>query len=147
MKLSEILAKPIKLIGGGLLNLKGFNKSIVDKEVAKEFPYDYEVVNFTVNVKAEDWTIDEGSATCNITLEVPIPLQHNTFIFGYLNDDATNDITNIGFPVPFPELDGTINVSTSPEGIIGVSIDAFYYEETYTPPENFKLEFKNLIFV
>lgn len=33
MKLSEILSKPIKLKGGGLLNLKGFNKRIIDKEI------------------------------------------------------------------------------------------------------------------
>lgn len=35
MKLSEILAKPIKLKGGGILNLKGFNKRVIDKEVGE----------------------------------------------------------------------------------------------------------------
>lgn len=33
MKLSEILAKPFKVKGGGTLNLKGISKHIVDKEV------------------------------------------------------------------------------------------------------------------
>lgn len=33
MKLSEILAKPIKLKGSGVLNLKGFSKQIIDKEL------------------------------------------------------------------------------------------------------------------
>ena len=33
MKLSEILAKPIKVKGGGILNLKGISKHIVDKEI------------------------------------------------------------------------------------------------------------------
>lgn len=33
MKLSELLAKPFKLKGGATLNLKGFSKRVVDKEV------------------------------------------------------------------------------------------------------------------
>ena len=33
MKLSEILAKPFKVKGGGTVNLKGLSKHIVDKEV------------------------------------------------------------------------------------------------------------------
>lgn len=33
MKLSEVLSKPLSLIGGGKLNLKGFSKRVVDKEV------------------------------------------------------------------------------------------------------------------
>lgn len=45
MKLSEILAKPIRLISGGILNLKGFSKNIIDKELSKEFTID-DVVNF-----------------------------------------------------------------------------------------------------
>lgn len=36
MKLSEIFAKPIKLIGGGLLNLKGFSKSVINKEIVTD---------------------------------------------------------------------------------------------------------------
>ena len=32
MKLSEILAQPIKLKGGGVVNLQGLSKVIVDKE-------------------------------------------------------------------------------------------------------------------
>lgn len=34
MKLSELLSKPIKVKGGGILNLKGISKHIVDKEVS-----------------------------------------------------------------------------------------------------------------
>lgn len=33
MKLSELLTKPLKLKSGGFLNLKGFSKRVVDKEV------------------------------------------------------------------------------------------------------------------
>lgn len=35
MKLSELLTKPLKLKGGGILNLKGFSKAIVDEEVGE----------------------------------------------------------------------------------------------------------------
>ncbi len=33
MKLSELLSKPFKLKGGGILNLKGFSKRVIDKEI------------------------------------------------------------------------------------------------------------------
>lgn len=33
MKLSELLSKPFKVKGGGFLNLKGFSKRVIDKEV------------------------------------------------------------------------------------------------------------------
>lgn len=33
MKLSEILSKPFKVKGGGIVNLKGLSKHIIDKEV------------------------------------------------------------------------------------------------------------------
>lgn len=36
MKLSEILAKPFKVKGGGTVNLKGLSKHIVDKEISDE---------------------------------------------------------------------------------------------------------------
>ena len=36
MKLSELLAKPFKLKGGSTLNLRGFSKRVVDKEVGEE---------------------------------------------------------------------------------------------------------------
>lgn len=35
MKLSELLAKPIKVKGGGILNLKGISKHIADKEIGE----------------------------------------------------------------------------------------------------------------
>lgn len=63
MKLSEILAKPLKLIGGGKLNLKGFCKRIVDKEIGgeDEFPYEYiEYPDIHLAYNPEDWD-DKGS--------------------------------------------------------------------------------------
>ena len=33
MKLSELLSKPFKLKGGGILNLKGFSKRVIDNEI------------------------------------------------------------------------------------------------------------------
>lgn len=33
MKLSELLSKPFKLKGGGILNLKGFSKRVIDTEI------------------------------------------------------------------------------------------------------------------
>lgn len=43
MKLSELLAKPIKVKGGGVVNLKGLSKHIVDKEVNGRNPDDTDV--------------------------------------------------------------------------------------------------------
>lgn len=45
MKLSELLSSPIKLIGGGFLNLKGFSKRVVDQELSKEITID-DIINF-----------------------------------------------------------------------------------------------------
>lgn len=45
MKLSELLSSPIKLIGGGFLNLKGFSKRVVDQELPKEITID-DIINF-----------------------------------------------------------------------------------------------------
>lgn len=62
MKLSEILANPIKLKGGGNLDLKGLSKVIVDKEVGggDEFPYGYIVYpDMHIIYNPEDWD-DEG---------------------------------------------------------------------------------------
>lgn len=33
MTIKEVLLKPIKLIGGGLLNLRGFNKGVINEEI------------------------------------------------------------------------------------------------------------------
>lgn len=33
MKLSELLSKPFKLKGGGVLDLRGFSKRVFDKEL------------------------------------------------------------------------------------------------------------------
>lgn len=35
MKLSELFKTPFKVKGGGVLNLRGFSKHIVDKEVGE----------------------------------------------------------------------------------------------------------------
>lgn len=36
MKLSKIFSKPIEIKGGGVLNLRGFRKLIIDKEIGEE---------------------------------------------------------------------------------------------------------------
>lgn len=40
MKLSKLLSKPIKLKGGGVLDLRGFSKRVFDKEIEDEEPKD-----------------------------------------------------------------------------------------------------------
>lgn len=109
MKLSELLAKPLSLIGGGKLNLKGFCKRVVDKEIGEggdEFPYEYEVLNFDISIKTEDWEEipdDEGYYKININLEEEqIPtLENILFIIGTMNETikSTSDIKYISFTI------------------------------------------------
>lgn len=146
MKLSKILANPIKLKGGGNLDLKGLSKVIIDKEVGDNFPYEHQVVNFTVDVKAENWSIEEGSASCTIKFDNPIPLQHTQMIWGILNNNAPSDIEYRRFQIPIAELSGEVSVDINYGKIVDIYIEG-YYEEPFTPQENYKFEFKNLIFV
>lgn len=49
MKLSEILSKPFKVKGGGIVNLKGLSKHIVDKEVGGGSQADNGFLNILFN--------------------------------------------------------------------------------------------------
>lgn len=49
MKLSELLAKPFKVKGGGTINLKGLSKHIVDKEVGGGSQADNGFLNILFN--------------------------------------------------------------------------------------------------
>lgn len=111
-----------------------------------EFPYEYQVVNFTVDVKAEDWTIKEGEAYCDIKLDNHIPLQYNTLIWGFLNNNSPSSLDIKDFSITIAELEGNVSFITVGKKITSIHIDG-YFDETFTPPENFKLEFKNIIFV
>lgn len=112
MKLSELLAKPLSLIGGGKLNLKGFCKRVVDKEVAKEFPYEYiEYPDIHLTYTPDDWinyddlfTIDTKISIPNIKVEEPYKLfavgnisYENRTDSSYLNDSSDNSKNYFSF--------------------------------------------------
>lgn len=90
MKLSELLSKPLKLKGGGFLNLKGFNKRIIDKEIGGSDSYNDDN-NYSINFM--------DSLLCySSRIPVGVALSFNTTTYKYvigspalLPDDINND--------------------------------------------------------
>ena len=104
MKLNEILAKPIRLISGGILNLKGFSKNIIDKELSKEFTID-DVINFYTKGKIKKLSDLNVLLTKNYNITTTAASPDEIF-FPYMNlfdytddrqtvDDIIRDINSI----------------------------------------------------
>lgn len=98
MKLSELLAKPLKLKGGGFLNLKGFSKRIIDNEVGgnnnsnnnenyfftEDLPYDGFMEDFENMMQIGDYSstgIDLRTETFN-AFDIKFP---NTSVIGAMD--------------------------------------------------------------
>lgn len=146
MKLSEILANPIKLKGGGNLDLKDLSKVIVDKEVGggDEFPYEYQVIpGFSVTVNPEDWVEEDGSYYVAVEKSIPIIHPHyGMCIFGnYDYDGNINPLHTISRDDIVDDGDLRFTFNTNDYQILEI------HGETYVGKPKVIFNFDNIIII
>ena len=77
MKLSELLSKPFKVKGGGVVNLKGLSKHVIDKEIGGSSKNNKSIVTTLLDVLGfpsinQEYVVDCNSNTLMKVSEIPI---------------------------------------------------------------------------
>lgn len=77
MKLSELLAKPFKVKGGGIVNLKGLSKHVIDKEIGGSSKNNKSIITTLLDVLGfpsinQEYVVDSSNNTLMKVSEIPI---------------------------------------------------------------------------
>lgn len=157
MTLKDVLLKPIKLIGGGVLDLKGFRKSIINKDLGggDKFPYEYIFIQeLTVNIKKEDIVIEDGvlNAATNIDpIDIGSIDSSKVIVNGYCNEAQINvdesSVDNYLFfsNVPILNIYADVSLYIYDNKISRVEIRSEDASEFV--PDDFALNFTELLFI